>query len=405
MTMENAVAVVPQDDEIAAIRKGGIAMIVHRREVAALEKIVAGMEWGSGASLVRGSQFSPQTRYMIAEFARITGANLLTQIDIFNGKPYHNAAYWKDRCANDELFIDFEQEDISPVTERALREIGQTELADTVAIARLKWHPPAWATHIYVTRIRRWMNAAPLEAIKAGRIPFAEAQNWIAVVEECNYAGGKSAGKPDPVGNTDPDKTARTRSFRRCAVSAFSAWAKELDEQISKVESAIEAEWEYVKDELAPTGHALTTGTGEPTAAPEAKALPLPVHGEPEQEQQAPEPEPAEPEQPAWDRTDAHKRLFATLKDCGIADKDRKKWAKTNNLPESTKDWTEGQYKHAQEILVGPIRDEVRKLAAEQGVNIADLSLSVIGRETPDYARHWVALLTALRGAGAEADL
>lgn len=413
-----AVATVPQaptDDEIAAFRAKGRALALQKKETQELFRTIEGMEWGAGSQVVKGSSFSPQTRYLIAQYAQVTKANLLTQVDVLGGKPYLNVNYWKDRVSQDPMYVDDYQRDISTSAEAALRALGGEEDADEIAMARLRYGPPEWATHVIETVIRRWMNAAPLAAIKAGKVPWDEAQNWIIEVRDFNFAGnrpitegkkrdgGKYSYQSDPVGNAEPAKTAASRSFRRCAAKAFSAWMAPFEEQIRKAEEAIEAEWEVVQESKPePTGsQAVSTGSGEPERASDNSARSLPVRGEPEDDEgpvsEIVEDEPeAEPEEP-FDANDARKRFFATLHDVGVPDKERKAWAKENGFDESTKKWGKAEFDRAQELLVGPIRDEVTDGCEALGVDVADLCLQVLGADHADYAKEWVALRAAVR--------
>jgi hypothetical protein len=280
------------------------------------------------------------------------------------------------------------------------------------------------------------MAAAPIEAIRRGDVPMAEAEKWIIEVKECNWAGNrppkkKSGGgeyNADPIGNAEPEKTARTRAVRRCATNAFAAYMDRFDEQIRKAENAIEAEWEIVVNEdngrALPAGpQAVSTGNGEPERGNATGARPLPVEGEPVngtdddgpdhevvQDERAAAAQPATPaaapSPPAdtFDRADAIKRLFASLADHDDTlkkDPARKKWAKANNLAPSTKEWSKADFDRAQELLVGPYRDGVLRTCEATGQNLEDLSLAVLGRSAPDYLRHWKLLAQALEARGA----
>jgi len=300
-------------------------------------------------------------------------------------------------------------DDIEAARHRA-RALDLEEEADDIANARGHYGVPAWATDAVETAIRRWMNAAPLDLIRDGRLPMEEAEKWIITVRECNWAGGcpketkrRKDGSgtyeydPDPVGNAEPSKTARSRSFRRCATAAFSAWMQQFEVQIAKAEEAVEAEWELVQEtprQLAPgEPQAVGTGNGEPTQASGNGARALPVRGEPVQDEpeQAPAPEPPPPP-PSMD--DERKRFFATLRDCyGITNnEDRKAWMVANGLGDSIKPWKKADFDRAQEIILGPIRDEVHRLCGERGLLLHDLALTVIGKEVPEWGVDWVML-------------
>jgi hypothetical protein len=413
--MENtgtAVAVrPPSDEEIEGIRAKGRALAIHKKEVNELFRTLEGMEWGGGNQVVKGSSFSPQTRYMLAQFCQITRANPMTQVDILGGKPYLNVHYWKDRVSNDPMFVDDWQRDISRSAEDALRALGAEDEANDIARARAKYHPPEWATHVVETGIRRWMNAAPMDAIRAGRIPFEEAQKWIVDVRDFNFAGGRPLSKKrdggtyqsDPVGEAEPAKTAASRSYRRTSEKAFSSWMTPFAEQIAKAEQAIEAEWEIVQEQPAPhTPHTVSTGNGEPGAGSGPAARPLPVRGEPAQDPQVIEGEVVEDEGPEptpepFDKKKAHGALFATLTALGIADEERKVWAKANGLPASTKGWGAAEYDRAMHVLMDPLTEEVASLATQHNVDLVDLALEQLGKDHAEYAKDWIRLRDVLR--------
>lgn len=430
----------PTDEDIEAIRKKGKQLTAYKKEVNELYRTLEGLEWGSGSQAVKGSSFSPQTRYALAEFIRVTRANPQHHVDILGGKPYLNANYWRERIVNDPMYVDLQQRDITEATEKRLRAMAAErreahlalkdtdpsaaaqqltkaldleEEADYVARARLHWSPPAWATSAYETVIRRFMNAAPMDAIRAGRISMEEADRWIIEVKECNWAGNRPEAtkrrkdgssytyQPDPIGNDEPEKTARTRSLRRCATQAFSAWMEQYEAQIRKAEEAIEAEWEIVQEDRSAhraslpssTGpQGVSTSAGEPGAASPNGASPLPVDGEPAR---TPEPAPSapttvpDPKAEPSDLSDLRKRFFATFRDAGHAEAQRKQWAKDHGLPESTQAWTKEDFERAQAVLVGPVEKKVRDGCEIFGVDLADLSLQVLGKEAPDFLKDW----------------
>jgi hypothetical protein len=408
---------VPTESDIEQIRKAGQAMIAYKKEVRELYRTIEGLEWGSGSSVVKGSDLSQATRYAFAEFCRITRANPMYHVDMMGSRPYLNANYWSDLINSDPHFHHFEQRDLSPSVEQALRDrarqhreiaaqlegpeaakrlamaLDLEEEANDIALARAQWSAPAWAQAVVETTIVRFINSAPLEAIKAGRI--LDLEPFLIRVTECNWAGGRppTTGKrrdgttysydPDPVGNAEPAKTARTRSLRRAAVKAFAAWMQRYEEQIRKAEEAIEAEFEIIRSDQAsaraslPSAgapQAIRAGSGEPEAAAAVDARPLPVEG-------AAPGAPAAAAPSGWDRDAARKRLFATFREAGIeGDPDRKAWARTHGFPESTRYWTEGDFERAIEILVGPVREKFMRGCGVLGADPDAIAREVLGR-------------------------
>lgn len=316
----------PTEDEIERIRAKGKAVTAYQEEVRGIRKVIEGLEWGSGTSVVKGSEMSGTMRHVLAEFCRVTRANPLMHVDILGGRPYLNAQYWEDRINSDPSFHHYEQRDISPSVETALREraarhrevaeqlqgeeqakrlsiaLDLEEEADDLALARAKWSAPKWASVVVETTIHRFMNNAPLEQIRSGEV--VDFERYLIQVAECNWAGNRPKAKskkgyeydPDPIGNEEPAKTARTRSLRRTAKKAFPAWMAEYENQIRKAEEVIEGEWEIIRDDQRAEQAALPSGDqpqaartgGEPSAATEDEAEDLPTEdadaGDPEAE-------------------------------------------------------------------------------------------------------------------------
>jgi len=374
----------PTDAEIEQIRKRGTALVAHRKEIAKLEAQISGLTWGSGSQTVQGASFSPMTRAVLAEFCAITRANPLYHVDILGGRPYLNSNYWSDLINTRPDFHHFEQRDLSPSVELAMRgraakhrelaaslegpeqaqrlakALDLEEEADDLALARAQWSAPDWATVVIQTTIWKFIDAAPLDAIRSGDI--TDIDRYLVAVPECNWAGNKPPAKKkdggtyeaDPIGNAEPAKTARTRSLRRAAVKSFSAWMQQYDRQIAKAEQAIEAEYTVIREDRAEqrqiaNGQAVQSGSGEPHAAAANGAKSLPTE----------DASPA-PEAPAFDATDARKAYFATLRDAGIEkDGERKKFQVSLGLGESTKEWGAEEYARAMDALLEPARTKV----------------------------------------------
>lgn len=316
----------PTDQQIEEIRKAGRQQVALRKEVQEIFTTIAGLEWGSGRSAVRGSSFSPETRWAFAQFCYLTGANPYYHVDILGGGPYLNAEYWSDRINSDPLFHHMEQRDLSPSTEAALREragrlkavAGQLpegeerakrmlqafdleEEADDVALARSNWSAPEWAQVVVETTIYRFMNAAPIDAIRSGEI--TDYERYLIAVPECNWAGGRPPAKKrdgsgtydsDPIGNEEPAKTARTRSLRRAAARALPVM-RTLEAQIRKAEKVLEGEWDIIQEDNRQERAALPSGDepqaarsgGEATAASSEGAEPVPVRDVEEEHSEA----------------------------------------------------------------------------------------------------------------------
>jgi len=420
----------PTDDEIEAIRRRGSVALAQRKEVQELAQQIEGMQWGAGTSVMKGTAFTAATRQAFAQFCLITRANPLVHVDVLGGKPYLNAQYWADHANQHPLFHRYEQRDLSPSVEQAFRDrakrhreaakqvagtieetdrirraLDAEDAADDIAMERARWSPPAGVAVVIETTIWRISNSAPLDAIRAGNVSV---EPYLIEIKECNWAGGKAG---DPVGNNNPGLTARTRSFRRAATKAFSAWNATYDQQIQRAEEAIEAEFEIVQEDavtrerIAAGPQVVSTAQGEPERGDPRRARALPVDGEPERAVAVEVVQEAEvvPTSPSFDLKDARARLFATLNDAGHKGAARKTWAAANGFPESTGDWRPEQFDQAVEVLTAPVRDRVLARVKELGENLEDVALVTIGQARPEFLKHWNALDAALVNTAAPA--
>jgi hypothetical protein len=420
MSNGSTALVAPTDGAIESIRRAGAIAVADRKEIGLISSQIAGLEWGRS--------FSENGRYAIAAFARVTRANVTVHIDILGGKPYLNAQYWADFIVQHERFHHYVQRDLSPSVEQALRDraVRHTDLAskddkkrlgkaldlidqaDDMVVDRARWSPRETATVVIETTIMRFINAAPLEKIASGEI--TDLEPYLVAVTECNWAGGMGKTmadkkKYDPIGDANPGTTARSRSLRRCATKAFSAWAEEYNNQIEKAENTIMAEFEIIQGEevaaateaLHPGDPVAVLGSGEPTAVSAEDAEELPVEEIPVVEEEEAEPE--------FDPTEPRKRFFATFRDAGMDEKERKTWAKSNGLPQSSKDWGQEEYDRAQGILMDPVRKAVSKAVGGKKKALNDLCLEVLQKEEPEFLRDWNALLAVLDARAAGEDV
>jgi hypothetical protein len=426
-----AVATQPRNAAVEQIRQAGAAAVAEQKAVRDMYVMLEGVEWGSGNSLVKGADFSRATRAAFAKFCVVTRANPQIHVDLLGGKPYLNAQYYRDKCSADQYFIDDVQINISVSVAEQLRaqakqalqeakELGLPEPtgevqklleeARTLDRLRSEYGVPEWATHAYETRIRRYVENAPLDAIRRGEL--ADAEQFIRIVRECNWAGGrgivqkkrkdgsKYEVEADPIGDAEPAKTARTRSFRRCARNAFSAWFDQFDDDISRASEVVEAEWTEVRDDnreraAITSGETQTvvTGAGEPSAAGSDGARDLPIEDAEEVTE-----EPFTPEQ----KTDARRNYFGSLKAISIVGDDaRKQWQLENNLGESSKEWGRVEYARAQQLLEPKIRERLIGVVGHLGFESIDDFARSKNAEPPTSVQHLKTLLSyALADAG-----
>lgn len=393
-----AVAEASNSSAIEQIRQQGAHSIAERKVLNDMYRMLQGVEWGVS--------MSEASRAAFAKFCVVTRANPQLHVDLLGGKPYLNAQYYRDKISADPYFIDDEQINISPSMSEQLRaqaaqamdEARQLGLPEPIAEVqamlatarecdrkRAEYGAPEWATHVYETVIRRYTENAPLEAIRRGEV---DPTPFIRVVRECNWAGGRGVVEKkrrdgstyktdgDPIGDADPAKTARTRSFRRAARNAFSAWFVSFDEEIGRALQVLEAEFEIVQEDRAAAARQLPSGTDDQvlrTGGGEAQGVSGREVARQEEQADAPAELP-------FDKAKAQRALFATLHEAGITDDQRKQWAKENDLPPSTKLWGPEHFDRAMEILVTPYRAKLEQGCQLVGTTPDALALEVFGR-------------------------
>jgi len=401
----------PESKVVAEIRARGAAEVARRKEMHEVAKTIEGITFGT----VQGSSLTPQTRWQIAKYCEITGAEPMTQIDILGNKPYLNANYWADNLANQERFHHYEQKEIGEPAELTMRTKAQElldlsedlegqekarvrlrafdliEQADEMLIRRANWQPRASATSVVETTIHRFINQCNMAAVTAGKI--TDIEPWLVTVSECNWAGGKKGeGKGDPVGDAEASKTARTRSLRRCAAKAFSAWMAPYRDALDNAEKAIEAEFEVLTaEEVEEEGEqAVSFEAGEVEVVTSEVAEDLPMEGEEVMEPKKEEKVKKEaPPVEDFDRRDAQKAIFATLNENGIGAKERKAWSVEHGFDESTTKWSQEDFARAMGININPVRDAVLDAIEILGLDLLDLSLQELGQEEPKFLAHW----------------
>lgn len=296
---ENGTALARTDDanlpaeaqqQIQSIRTAGAVAVAQQKALNDTTRQLAGMKWGD----VSGQSLSVHTRYAIAQLCQLTGANPAIHLYILGGRPYLNGDYWAQVVADNAFSLGYDQRNISASNTAQLRKLaaeadkdGEEEEARALRreareLDRLRasYGIPENAVAAYETIIRRYAEHAPVAAIATGRV---DGTPFVIEYREANWAGGK---KGDPVGDARPAETARSRSLRRAAVKAFATTLQPMEDQLRKLEEAIEAEFTVITDDQqeeraalpAPDGpQAVRIGAGEPEAARAVEAEPLPV--------------------------------------------------------------------------------------------------------------------------------
>lgn len=362
-------------------RQQGQANVARRKEINALaQSLMDNRQWGK----VHGKLLSEREAYALARMCHVTKADPILDIDLLGGHPYHNAHYFQRRAQNHERYVDCEYVNI--LNDPAKRE---------------EYGVPEDAAGAYEVILTVYLPSAPLAAIKAGKVPFDEAMKWTTTVAAANWAGHTKIvntrdgpqKRLDSIGATEPDKTARTRAYRRTAVATFGV--EFIDEQaVEQAERVLEAEWEYVDD----SQHAnvqdgeMMVGAGEPAATIDADIVDVDDESEAEGDAE-PEPEP----EPEVDMGELRRRYFATLRAVGIDDDGRKGFQAEHGLPDSVTKFTPAHFEAAHEAIMKPLQTTVEELCRKVGTTLADVSLQELQMERPDYARDWVLLRTILK--------
>ena len=377
-----------QSTALDDLRRSGQAAVARQREINALFKAIESMKWGS----VQGSKLSEGSRYALARMCHATKADPTVDIDILGGNPYHNANYYRRRAMNHPGYVKHELRNILHDQE-----------------ARQQYGVPEDALAAYETIVTRLTDLAVSE-VRAGRLSLKEAMDLAVEVRAANWAGNKRKKKrkgkwddvnrrygpgewyevEDTIGMAEPDKTARTRSFRRCASDAFGLEFMG-EQEVIQAQRIIEADWEYAdggarKADVA--GGEIAVGHGEPAAE---------VVDDPDLVDVATgeihEPEP----EPQVDLNEKRREFFATLGAVGLkADPKRKAFMAEHGLPDSVTKFTAADYERALDAIMTPLRDRVLELCKQVGTTVGDVSLQELQTATPEYAKDWVYLRNVL---------
>lgn len=203
---------------------------------------IAGMTWGQN--------IGRDTARMLAEWGRRHNVDVTQEIDILGNKVYLNARFYLRRLGElieagqvEYAYADHINDD--PRLEQ-LGEEGKAE-AKRRLTERVKYNAPDKATAVVAFRVK-------LRALE---------QETVGV----NWAGG-GVRKSDPVGDTEPVKTAESRAARRCMrqlVSHVPALANDVEMVVSAlpdIQERIQRDHDSVKPE--PFRQIADGGYGEP---------------------------------------------------------------------------------------------------------------------------------------------
>jgi hypothetical protein len=188
--------------------------IQRRKERNAISTAIRGTQWGK--------EVSQDTVRAVSEYAYRTGIDPVRHIEVLGGRIYLNADYYREKGA--------------PLIKAGV--VRATEIQHIAADARLdamaeKPGPlQEWAAGERDTRIMLRIKYGVPEGAKAAaicRITMADG----SVLDGVNWVGGSS--KRDPVGDSEPTKTAESRAERR-------AWRRLVEVQPALLPDAAKAE-------------------------------------------------------------------------------------------------------------------------------------------------------------------
>lgn len=142
-----------------------------------------------------GKAISPMARAAVVRYCLEVGADPVRHVHVLGGNVYLNAAFWMDLVAANPKFLRAETQFIH-----------DDERADPEERERRK--------------AQRLLLGVPEHAKGAAVVTlfYAEGRGPFTGV---NWAGAR---KNDPVGESEPTKTAETRAYRRAAMKAEPAW-------------------------------------------------------------------------------------------------------------------------------------------------------------------------------------
>ena len=394
MSDDRKAVVKHRESSLDRLRKAGSAGKARDREISANAQSMETSGWGK----IMGKPLSEGSRYALARMCHVVKADYTLDIDLLGGHPYLNATYYTRRAQNHERYVGHKYLNILDDPEK-----------------RKEYGVPEDALGVYVVILTIYIPSAPLAKIRAGKIPFDESMKWTTTVPGCNWAGNKRKRKSkkegwyttdDVIGVSEPDKTARTRAYRKAAANAFGT--EFIDEQaIQQAEARMEQDieegvWSFDNDTVAEDdevivgdGGAAEIVEGDIEAAddigPDIEPEPMDDDGQ--------EPMPVETE-PEPDRNELRRRYFATLKAAGLYDT-RKEWESEQHglgLPASVTEWTVDHFEDAYRAIMDPLEERVRGYCETLGESIEDLSLRILNRDRPEWASHWKTLETVLEG-------
>lgn len=247
-----AVGALPADMLAAVLQESEL----RKQEVAATALVVGQKEWGKNLS-------DTSIRALIT-WGKAWDVDVATEVDILGGNIYRNANYYLRKLAEmvDLELVDYAVADYVHVDERLT---AQNTQAATLEIGRrlderIKYGLRDESVAVCIFRIK-------LHALSEEMVGFAE----------CGWKGtGRKPGKPDPVGEAEPVKTAATRATRRAMrqivthIPAFDAKEKALDEASKSIGVQLGQEIHDTKEEIkqrnekVPVPSSIDPSTGQP---------------------------------------------------------------------------------------------------------------------------------------------
>lgn len=199
------------------------ARIEENKARNAVARAIRGTQWGK--------DLGPQGAHALAEYCRANNLDPVRHIEVLGGRPYLTATYYEERAApfvRSGVLVPHEVDFIQADARLdALVEAGDE-----------------WAKDERTRRMRlRIKHGAPdkAAAVAVKRITVAATGQSIVGVNWC----GNGVRPRDPVGDSEPVKTAETRAARRAwkqlaeVVPEYAASVRSAEQSVERVEEAI----------------------------------------------------------------------------------------------------------------------------------------------------------------------
>ena len=221
MSESTAVAKITRDAHVAE-------RIAENKARNAVARAIRGTQWGK--------DLGPEGAYALAEYCRANNLDPVRHVEVLGGRPYLTAEYYRERAAS--LIRD------GYVVPQPVDFINADD-----RLQKLVEAGDEWAKGEHTRRLRERIRINAPEAAKAVAVKRIVVASTGQVVEGFNWCGG-GVKRNDPVGESEPTKTAETRAERR-AWRQLAEVVNEYAHAVRTAESGVEVVTEAITTELA----------------------------------------------------------------------------------------------------------------------------------------------------------